>query len=222
MSVALQNIPIREAVLADLEKIVRCHQLAFPKTLSSRLGQNVSWKTLQWYVGHPKRFLLWIEERNRCVGYVGGMVSDGSQVHGSASSMIQHAFKDAVIALVIRPWLWFHPEILSRYKLILKNLYFKSIGYNKPMKNRKNHIPTEPHVGLVVIGVHPDSQGKGYGSLLLKAFERKVHELGYNKMSLTVLADNQPAIKSYSQSGWVIFQKKGKSVSMQKEFKVIS
>lgn len=219
MSAVSENIQVRESGLSDLEKIVHCHQLAFPRTLSTRLGQRVSLKSLQWYIGHPKRFLLWIDNQGQCVGYVGGMVSDGSQVHGSASSMIQYAFKEVVLALAIRPWLWFHPEILLRYKLIFKNLYFKVIGYNKPMKDRMRHLPTEPHVGLVVIGVHPDYQGKGYGSLLLKSFEQKVHELGYKKMLLTVLADNQVAIRSYSQNGWVIFQNKGKSVSMQKEVK---
>lgn len=213
---------INEASFSDLEKIVSCHRLAFPTTLSSRLGKTVSRKALEWYIGHDNQFLLWLEENGKCVGYVGGMISDGTQVHGSASSMIQHTFKEATLALAIRPWLWFHPEIISRYKLIAKNVYFKLIGYNRSMKNRKRHVHVEPHVGLVVIGVHPDNQGKGYGAKLLKAFEAKVFELGYKKMTLTVLADNQQAIKSYRQNGWVISQKKGKSVSMQKDVSITS
>lgn len=207
---------IRQATQRDLSLIVKCHRLAFPDTLSSRLGERVSYRTLQWYINDPKRFLLLIEENGVCIGYVGGMISDGHQIHGSASSMIQHAFSEAAIALLIRPWLWFHPELRSRYRLIAKNIYFKITGYKTPMKDRKNHKPTEPYVGLVVIGVHPQHQGKGYGSLLLKAFEQKVMELGFSKMSLTVLADNAQAIKSYAMNGWTTVRQDGKSVNMQK------
>ncbi|MBX2963382.1 MAG: GNAT family N-acetyltransferase [Cyclobacteriaceae bacterium] len=206
----------KEALAIDLDKIVKCHRSAFPGTLSSLLGKNVSYRTLEWYIDNPKSFLLWIEQEGVCIGYAGGMISDGSQVHGSASSMIQYAFKDAALALIVRPWLWLHPELVSRYKLILKNIYFKITGFKKPMKDRKNHSATEPHVGLVVIGVHPQHQGKGYGSLLLKAFQEKVVELGFSKMSLTVLAENSQAIKSYMSNGWLVYKHSGKSVSMQK------
>lgn len=211
-----ENEGLRKAKMSDLEKIALCHQLAFPQALSTRLGKKIVRKMLEWYLADPKRFLLWIEKDNQCIGYVGGMVSDGSQVHGSASGTIQYAFNELFCALVVRPWLWFHPEIVSRYKLILKNIYFRITKYNKPFKERKKHLLSASYVGLVVIGVHPQYQGKGYGALLLESFERKTIELGYKRMSLTVLMHNHPAIKSYTRNGWMISEYKGKSVNMQK------
>lgn len=208
---------VKPAVEADLKWIVPCHLAAFPKTLSSRMGLKVSWRTLQWYVCDAKRFMLWINREGKCVGYVGGMICDGMQVHGSASSMIQHAFKASIFALIIRPWLWFHPELRSRYRLIAKNLYFKIIGYKKPMRDRKNHKPSEPYVGLVVIGVHPEHQGKGYGSQLLKAFEQKASELGYSRMTLSVLPNNSQAITAYKQNGWFLCKENRKSLTMEKK-----
>ena len=207
---------IKEAKRDDLKVIVKCHRKAFPNALSSMLGQEVSYRILEWYIGSSARFLLWVEEGDQCIGYAGGMILNGSEAHGSASSMIQYSFKKIFFALLTRPWLWLHPNILSRYPLIIKNLYFKIRRYNNPSNRHRRNIPVIPHVGLVVIGVSPNKQGRGYGSLLLKAFEEKVKSLGYFRMSLTVLASNKVAIKSYLTNGWKIMRENSKSVNMYK------
>lgn len=171
---------------------------------------------LEWYLVSDRRFLLWISDGTRCLGYAGGIISDGSQVHGSASGTIQFAFKEIVMALLKRPWLWFHVELRSRYRLIAKNVYYKITGYKTPVKYRNYHNQIAPYVGLVVIGVHPAHQGEGYGSMLLKRFEEKVIELGHSKMSLTVMANNAQAMKSYHRNGWTTVRQNGRSVQMVK------
>lgn len=207
---------VRRATEADLQMILECHIAAFPKALSSRLGSRVVRKMLQWYLGHSHRFLLWLGNGHQCLGYVGGSISDGTQVHGSASSMIQHSFYETVIALLLRPWLWFHPELLSRYRLILKNVYFKIARYNRPLMNRKHAMPIEPYVGLVVIGVQPRQHGKGYGSMLLRAFEETSFEMGHRRMLLTVLSANSQAIRAYERNGWTILTRESTAVKMEK------
>jgi ribosomal protein S18 acetylase RimI-like enzyme len=209
-------VELREAKLQDLDKIAHCHRSAFPNTLSSRLGLSISYKMLQWYLVNDKRFLFWLAKDNVCLGYAGGMISDGTQIHGSTSGTIQFAFREIVVALLRKPWLWFHPELAARYPLILKNIYFRITGFKTPVKDRKGAISAEPHTSLVVIGVHPEHQGKGYGSLLLKVFEQKTIDMGFNKMLLTVLAENAQAIKSYTKNGWTKVRQEGKSVNMQK------
>lgn len=206
---------IQVATPDDLNIIASCHVKAFPTTLSSRLGIPLVKKMLGWYLDSPKRFLLYIKINNTCIGYCGGTISDGTQVHGSASGMIQHSFKDAFRALLARPWLWFHADLRSRYTLILKNIYFKITNYNKPASSRTTQ-PVEPHAGLIVIGVDPAYQGQGYASILLKDFERVSCEKGISKMMLTVLTSNGQAIKAYQKNGWMVFEAGQKSTLMVK------
>lgn len=204
---------IQIATPDDLDRIASCHIKAFPATLSSRLGILLVKKMLSWYLDSPKRFLFYINVDNVCIGYCGGMISDGTQVHGSASGMIQHSFRDAFRALLVRPWLWLHPDLRSRYKLILKNIYFKVTNYSKPVSSRSVE-PIEAHTGLIVIGVDPAYQGKGYASVLLKEFERMSREKGIFKMLLTVLSSNVQAINAYKKNGWKIFEAHQKSTLM--------
>jgi ribosomal protein S18 acetylase RimI-like enzyme len=58
--------------------------------------------------------------------------------------------------------------------------------------------------GLVVIGVHPDCHGKGYGSALLQEFERLARTDKVEKISLSVKRDNTKAINSYISNGWKV------------------
>jgi ribosomal protein S18 acetylase RimI-like enzyme len=208
------KIQVSEAGFADLNKIVACHRAAFPGTLSTKLGLNVSRKMLEWYLVSDKRFLLWITDGARCLGYAGGMIADGTQVHGSASGTIQYAFKEIVRALIVRPWLWFHSELAARYSLIARNLYYRLVRYQTPVSKRQEFIT--PHVSLIVIGVHPEFQGKGMGDQLLKAFEQKSIALGYRRLSLTVLANNIKALSSYNRNGWQIVERVGVSMRMEK------
>jgi ribosomal protein S18 acetylase RimI-like enzyme len=196
--------------------VAECHRLAFPTALTTRLGDRVTLRILSWYLASGKRFLFWVEDSGKCAGYAGGMIADGSQVHGSASGTIQHAFKEILLALLTRPRLWFHPELLSRYRLGLKNIYYRLTAYDVTVKERSTEGTYEPYVGLVVIGVAPAYQGKGYGSLLLNEFEKRTRRLGFTRMRLSVLADNHQAIRAYERNGWTVVSRSGRSVSMEK------
>jgi ribosomal protein S18 acetylase RimI-like enzyme len=210
---------LRAAKHEDLVKIAKCHQKAFPKSLSSAMGVTYLAKMLEWYLVDDRAFIFLLEEDGICTGYCGGMKSESTGRAGSASSMIQHSYNQAVKTFLIRPWLFFHPEFLTKYKLAFRNILkrIKSIlGIEVKVKNLSS-ITTEPHTGLVVIGVDPNVQGKGYGSQLLQEFERVSKNLGFDKMMLTVRTDNSIAIKSYERNGWSITKIEGASTSMEKQ-----
>ena len=205
--------------ISDLEKIAVCHISAFPDSLSSKMGHRYLMKMIEWYLSDEKRFLFHIEENGKCAGYCGGMIHDGTQTSGSASGMIQYSFNEAIMSILLRPWLLFHKEIISKYSLITKNI-------KKRFKNKKNIIVfdqrkkasviIEPSVGLVVIGVSGEFQGKGYGSLLLQEFENRAKEMNYKLINLTVRNDNTQAIKAYERNGWIRSKLSGNSLEMYK------
>ncbi len=202
---------------SDLEKIAVCHMSAFPDSLSTKMGLRYLKKMIEWYLADEKRFLFHLEENGKCAGYCGGMIHDGTQPSGSASGMIQYSFNEAVIAIMLRPWLLFHKEVLTKYALIKKNVKnrFKKKVINKEPKVLSSEKP-EPSVGLVVIGVSMEFQGKGYGSVLLQEFERRAKDMNYKLINLTVRNDNDQAIKAYERNGWIKSKLTGNSLEMYK------
>lgn len=202
----------------DLTRLAQCHRAAFPSALSSVMGQQYVEKMLEWYLVDKRAFIFMLEEDNQIIGYCGGLKFDGTARVGSASSMIQHSYHQAVRTFLARPWLFFHPEFIPKYKLAAKNVWRRiknTLSLAEKVKSKPQELPA-PHTGLIVIGVYPAVQGKGYGSMLLREFERVSISLGYKAMLLTVRTDNKQAIKSYLRNGWLATRVEGNSTTMEK------
>ncbi len=204
---------IIHAKTEDIDMIAQCHRLSFPGSLSTALGQKYVMKMLLWYLSNDHTFLIFMKGEGRCLGYCGGMVKSISG-DGSASSMAQYSFNSAVKSFLMRPWLVIHREIRAKFPFILTNL--KKRFLNKKGNDTTPKITFEPYVGLVVIGVDPKFQGKGFGSLLLQEFEIIAKNKGIKRMILSVLSDNNKAISAYQRNGWMITKVNGKSTSMEK------
>lgn len=209
---------IHNSSQTDLRRVAHCHRAAFPDTLASAMGMSYVEHMLSWYLSTEKTFLYHLDENGRCLGYCGGMVIDGTLPTGSASGMAQHSFHAAIRAFALRPWLLFHPEVRAKWPLLWKNILMK-LGLRSRVHapEQKTKQRQDPHVGLVVIGVDPAYQGKGYGSLLLQEFERRaVEDYSIHKLQLTVKADNEQAIRAYERNGWVRGKVKGEALGMLK------
>lgn len=207
---------ISEATFEDLTDIAACHVKSFPKALSAMFGIDVVIKMMEWYLASEKRFLLKCKVNGLCVGYAGGIVADGSQIHGSASGITQFAFHSILWSLLRRPWLIFHGELISRYRLVLKNLYYRLISDNKPQRLAVPPDKLDKYVGLVVIGVLPEFRGNGIGSRLLVSFEEKAKLFGLSKAKLSVLKANSSAVMIYTAGGWKVIESRGSSFVMEK------
>lgn len=211
---------LKNATKLDLASIAQCHRSAFPHALSSAMGVKYLSKMLEWYLVDDRAFLFFIEENGICRGYCGGLTVEASSRPGSASSMIQHSFRAAIFTFLTRPWLFFHPEFIPKYRLIGRNLYLKIGRILGRMAKRKSAIVSksekEAYVGLIVIGVDPEFQGRGYGSFLLKEFEVRAKRSGYRKLGLTVKSDNKKAIGAYQRNGWKVTAVNKDSTSMEK------
>ena len=164
-------------------------------------------KMLDWFLSTNKTFLL-VARNNEgiIIGYCGGMIKDGTLKTGSSSGMLQHSFNEAVIAMLARPWLLLHPEVLSKYKFVWGNIKRK-LGFvhdNSKKNNSTNNVLLKKDVGLVGIGVMPQYFGKGVAAVLLSAFEEEAKKAGIPDLYLTVHADNLRAVKAYEKNGWAI------------------
>ena len=75
-------------------------------------------------------------------------------------------------------------------------------------------------MGLVVIGLRKDNQGKGIGEILLNEFEKRAKIINeVKKISLSVKPQNTNAIKAYSKNGWKIGEQTKKTIQMFKFLK---
>ncbi|TAE81145.1 MAG: GNAT family N-acetyltransferase [Bacteroidetes bacterium] len=215
---------IKDAQTHDLKKIAACHIAAFPDSLTSKLGIEFISNMFKWYLSGSNKFLFWIEGNNQCIGYCGGYVMDGSDAYGASSGMTQFGFNSAIKAMLLRPWLFFHPEVISKYKFILTNLkrrVKKILGFtpDKPIVLKAQTLNTnnELQAGLVIIGVSPQLHKKGIGSLLQVEFEKRATQQKATLLSLSVRRLNDKAISSYKRNGWEIKADEGPSYLMTKK-----
>ena len=203
---------VREVRISDLPSIVKCHKTVFPDALSTAMGSNYVRKMLEWYIAAPQSFLFFIENKGECIGYCGGMVREPHS-EGSASSMVQYSFWAAVGALLSQPALLLHPEVRTKYSFILKNVKNRILRKVVPTRQgpepspEKDLVPispVDPYAGLVVIGVQPLWQSKGYGTLLMDQFDSVVRQRGVRRAVLSVRSGNTKAIRSYVQNRWTV------------------
>jgi GNAT superfamily N-acetyltransferase len=205
--------------LCDLNTVAKCHMAAFPQSLSTKLGRSYCLRLLSWYIESKRGLIFHLADEDKLIGYCGGIVNRIPSQHGSTTSMIQYTFGSLVLNLIIRPWLVFHPELLAYIPLIIKNIKLRFAGvpqkkFLPPSAKIKEFIPS---MGLVVIGVSPIYQGKGYGSLLLKEFEKRAREDGFRRIHLSVRKKNYQAIAAYKKNGWMIDREGKNEFSMYKE-----
>lgn len=189
----------------DLGRIAECHMACFPDSLAIKLGRCYVIKTLQWFLVDDSRFLFHLEQNGTMLGYCGGFIPRWAG-DGSSSGMLQHAFKEAVIGVLKKPWLIFNQEVKELYPFIRKNIvrkfYKKKISAPPPLSARHENV--DKHSGLVVIGVHPQFRGTGIFSTLMTNFinESKMRDVtvGY----LSVKKDNNRGIAAYKKTGWQV------------------
>lgn len=200
----------------DLKNVMECHKSAFPNALSSKMGNNFVLKMIEWYVTSDRGVLFHLEnDNNEIIGYCGGIITKQKGLHGAITSISQYSFNTFVISYLIRPWLIFHPENIKKIPYIKKNILLK-IGLFKhvDVADKKEFIP---FMGLVVIGLRKEDQGKGLGSILLNEFEKRaLKNNDIKKILLSVKPDNLNAIKSYFKNGWKIGKQTKTSIQMYK------
>ena len=162
------------------------------------------------------RFLFHVvDDKNNIVGYCGGFVPR-FYGDGSSTGMLQHAFKQAMVGVILKPWLLFHKELLPLYPLIVRNIR-KKIFSTKPKPTTQQLQNYKIRAGLVVIGVLPEFRGTNVISLLMNEFEVKAVELKIFETALSVKKDNYRAIKAYNKFGWDVIEESASTYVLGKK-----
>ncbi|QEC69099.1 GNAT family N-acetyltransferase [Panacibacter ginsenosidivorans] len=188
--------------LHQLPEVARCHLISFPGSFGTKLGYAFAIRSMEWFLAGENRFLFHVTDHDKVIGYCGGFQSKGIG-DGSTSGMMQYAMKEAAMGMLKKPWLFFHKDVIRFYPLILKNISRKITGIKKnPVIHPVATNNTPSHIGLVVIGVHPDYRGKGCFELLMQHFEIECIKRHASKMTLSVRTSNARAIAAYKKTGW--------------------
>ena len=214
----MKRYRIEKTNLEDLNLLQICHKNAFPNSLSAKLGSKFRIKMLEWYVVNDRGELFHIKENDNIIGYCGGVKTKRTGLDGAASNITQYAFRVFVYSFLKRPWLIFHKEARKKISLVKRNILIKLRLKKLNIEHSKdNSIKFKPFWGLVVIGVPPNSQGKGLGSLLLQHFEILARQDEVSFISLTVLKKNAQAIIAYQKNNWITVEENGISIRMEKQ-----
>jgi hypothetical protein len=191
---------------AEIEIIARCRIDSFPNSFSSKLGIGYVKKMLSIYLTN-ENFLIYLTNGTDCIGFVTGMVPKNDFIC-STREAINITYKDIFFNIIKKPWLIFHPMVLSNLNIIFESSIRRLKGNReKKILPKRTPIELKNSVGLIDIAVSPKYQGNGYSSVLLKAFESQCIEKGFEKMHLSVKPENKNAIHSYLKNGWFIFEK---------------
>jgi GNAT superfamily N-acetyltransferase len=206
---------IHQSKNSDLIEIAHCHISAFRNSFSSKLGHKYVCKMLEWYIMEPKAILMHIVEPNtsEVKGYMALTIND-TEVTGSTTGMVLFTKNQLIRSLIVRPWLWLHWENLSRFRFIIRKIGIR-LRLITPRPRRPQNF--KPSLGLVIIGVSKDHQGKGIGALLLGEMEKQAKQNDLNRLSLSVRKDNSKAIRSYQKNGWRISKESEFAFEMEKE-----
>lgn len=179
-------IEIKKAVIADVKGIVGIHNNAFPDFFLTKLGNN---------------FLrLYYESMCKCKGAVTLCVVEDGNVLGFSTTAIKSAgfntklIKDNFVGF-----------ILEALKLLFTNP-MSLIHLAKNMSKTNSDIEDKgDYAELFSIGVSPDCQGKGVGSMLLTETERIISSKGVNQLSLTTdKYNNDSTIAFYKKNGYEV------------------
>jgi ribosomal protein S18 acetylase RimI-like enzyme len=210
-------VDIRNSMLEDLQRLAGCHASAFPKALSTRLGERATQKMLEWYIVSNRGVLFHLEQDGRLLAYCGGIKVHQPGRHGAFTSISQYAFWDFARAYLRRPWLLVDRENRAKYSGILRNIIIR-LRLRSPNIDVTSAMRQEfrPSWGLVVIGVHADHRNKGYGSRLIGHFETLAREDRVDLVQLSVKAGNIAAVRAYEKNGWSVMRRAADSLQMGK------
>jgi ribosomal protein S18 acetylase RimI-like enzyme len=181
-----EKIQITFATLEDVEALVALHYRCFPKNehIAMRFGKPFILSTYRWFITSSETFVVIAEQDDRLVGFQ--TVSEGPY----NAPMLRASWREALIGLMLHPWLAFHPELLRR----LLSLLFRQ---------HKDNLDGNQVAELAFIGVDPQVQGMGIGKALVIAAIHACREHGMSAITTGVRRQNARSLAMLKNAGLI-------------------
>ena len=188
----------------DLPAVTSIHQLAFPQSTRTHLGQEATKRYYDWLLTgpHPDAFCVGLERGGNLMGFC-----FGGRFNAATGGFLQKNRFFLIGRVLTHPWLVLNPIFRERFTL--------GVTILRRLRRAKSASPivwselAKPSFGILAIATHPARQGQGVGKQLMIAAEKQAREKGFRQMHLTVHYDNQQAIRFYEGLGWHKEQESG-------------
>ena len=177
----------------DITAVSSLHRKVFYGSRSTKLGRAYINKMFSWFIKYNPGLSFVSKKNEKVSGYVVGAIG------GYGRKLFRYAFFEILFGLLFHPKLWF-----QRQTFLLWRSYLKGLTPQNKSTTVLSDQPLITKAALAGIGVDPDQQGQGIGSLLVIAFEEAAKELGVNKLTLSVNQDNFNARHLYDRLGWSV------------------
>lgn len=201
-----ESVLIRPALESDLPEIAEIHIRAFPESFLSLLGRGSVERYYAWLLDGPHQTSAFTARHD---GKLSGFCF-GGLFRGALSGFLRKNKRYLLFSLILRPVVFFHPEVWSKLGQGLKILKTSpSRGNSKVLKSAS--------FGILSVAVDPDSQGLGIGRQLMVESEKAAKELGFSEMDLTVHPENKKAVLFYENLGWFSNEEKPWKGRMRKK-----
>jgi ribosomal protein S18 acetylase RimI-like enzyme len=186
---------VKNAGLADVDGMARCHIAAFPGRFMTEMGYAWLCTLYRFFIKHPGSVcLIGVDDNGTVLGLaVGGEPDIRNQLLRYA--MVRYPriiFSRFLTSSVVR-------RVMLRE---LRRRLRQSKGAASPPQITRPQ-ETAVHLGnLLSICVRPECMGTGIAGELIQSFARACAAKGFNRLTLTVVPENSRAIAFYKKHGW--------------------
>jgi len=181
-------IEIRAMTAADLIRVGELHRVAFPGSLSSRLGRRYH----EWLLANPRTISVVAVDGPRIVGFTHGAPE------GYATRLHRELFWHLVAAVASRPWTVVRGDFIHQVPARLGHLLGRHRGADRTESERG---ATATSAGICV-AVDPDYRGRGVGRRLVAARTERAFAFGFDRVSASVSEENLASRRLFESLGW--------------------
>lgn len=203
---------------ADLPAVASIHLASFAGHRSALLGAGFVKAEYRWFLAHFPQLALVSEQDGMVVGSViGATPAYGTEV-------LPSLWREALVALLLRPWLLVNPTIWAQFDLFFRVLVLKRlrrapkpVSPKAPLAESVRPSSEDAPFFLASIAVDPTCRGRGIAGQLIQAFEQQARALGAARLRLTVLKNNLAAQRAYENTGWYKVATTDRTVKYRKD-----